>query len=54
MQRSWLYRGVVKSLLRDLEYLVRKADDFATHSVAPSPADDNNDPGSQSDDLYCQ
>jgi hypothetical protein len=53
LQRNWLYRGVVKSSLRDLEYLVRKADAFATPPVAPSPADDD-DLGSQSDDLYCQ
>jgi hypothetical protein len=50
--RNWLQQGVVKSLLRDLEELVRKSDQFEPVPVAPSQADD--DPGSQSDDLYCQ
>jgi hypothetical protein len=54
LQRNWLHCGVVKSSLRNLEYLVRKANDFATPPVAPSPANDDNDPGSQSDNLYCQ
>lgn len=52
--RNWLQRGVVKSSLNDLEDLVRKFDQFEPAQVAPSQADDDGDPGSQSDELYCQ
>jgi hypothetical protein len=54
LQRNWLQRGVVKSSLRDLESLVRKAEKYETPPVAPSLPTDEDDPDSQSDDLYCQ
>ena len=52
--RNWLQRGVVKSSLRDLKELVRNSDQFEPVPVNPSQADDGGDPGSQSNDLYCQ
>jgi hypothetical protein len=54
LQRNWLQRGVVKSSLRDLENLVRKSDKFEGSQVAASQGEGEGDPGSQSDDLYCQ
>jgi hypothetical protein len=54
LQRNWLQQGVVKSSLRDLKSLVRKAEKYETPPVAPSLPTDEDDLGSQSDDLYCQ
>jgi hypothetical protein len=54
LQRNWLQRGVVKSSLRDLESLVRKAEKYETPPVAPSLPTNKDDLGSQPDDLYCQ
>jgi hypothetical protein len=54
LQQNWLQRGVVKSLLRDLESLVRKAKKYKTPLVAPSLPTDKDDLSSQLDDLYCQ
>jgi hypothetical protein len=54
LQRNWLQRGVVKSSLKDLEEVVRKSNQFAAGPVADSLIVVEDDPGSQSDDLYCQ
>jgi hypothetical protein len=54
LQRNWLQRGVVKSSLKDLEEVVRKSNQFAAGPVVDSLIVVEDDPGSQSDDLYCQ
>jgi hypothetical protein len=54
LQRNWLQRGVVKSSLKALEEVVRKSNQFAAGPVADSLIVVEDDPGSQSDDLYCQ